>query len=479
MLYRRSQFRSQLNQMVDALVTIVAFTGALAARRLLNTWRPDIFAPFDALWQHAWLYVLIVPLWMVLLEANGFYRHPFARSPWTTLVLLLRTNALGIMGVFFVFYLLKVKHIPRVLIIIYGMLDTVMLWVKETLMRKVLPLWTTPARLLLVGTPADLEPVVRQLSHQPPWSSQLVGMLQPTDAVQSPSASEPSNSPREELPPLLGTTEKLVSVLHDHAVDSVLLAPGRQTVEEIQQILRICETEGVEAWLLANFFQTRIARAYVDEFQNQPVLVFRSTPDLCWALVVKRIMDVVGSLVLVILLSPLWLAIALAIKLTSPGPVFFRQTRCTLHGRPFTMYKFRTMVADAEAQRAALDPHNEVGGPVFKIRNDPRVTPVGRFLRRHSLDELPQLLNVLAGHMSLVGPRPPIPAEVAKYENWQRRRLSMRSGITCLWQVSGRNALPFEDWMRLDLEYIDRWSLGLDLWILCKTPLAVIRGTGF
>ena len=143
------------------------------------------------------------------------------------------------------------------------------------------------------------------------------------------------------------------------------------------------------------------------------------------------------------------------------------------------MLKFRTMSADAEARREELQGQNEVTGPVFKIRNDPRVTPVGRILRRHSLDELPQLFNVLAGDMSLVGPRPPIPSEVGKYENWQRRRLSMKGGITCLWQVSGRNNLPFEDWMRLDLEYIDRWSLGLDIKILLATPLAVIRGTGF
>lgn len=335
-------------------------------------------------------------------------------------------------------------------------------------MRRAVPLWSSPSNILLVGHPADLEPVYQQLRLQPAWSVHLLGMLVPA-------AGDGAGSALAEL----GTTGDLAGILHAHSVDSVLLSPGRQNFEDIQRLIHTCETEGVEAWLLADFFRTSIARAHVDQFQNRPVLVFRSTPTLSWSLVIKRAMDVAGALLLILLLSPALLLIAAAIKAASPGPVLFRQKRCTLHGRVFSMIKFRTMVADAEARRPALDGQNEVSGPVFKIRDDPRVTPVGRFLRRHSLDELPQLFNVLTGHMSLVGPRPPIPSEVGKYENWQRRRLSMRAGITCLWQVSGRNALSFEDWMRLDLEYIDHWSLGLDLMILAKTPWAVIRGTGF
>lgn len=469
MLYRTSQFRSQMAQLLDALVTAAAFTFALASRRWLTMWRPDTFPPFDALWQHAWLYLLLLPMWIIILEANGYYQHQFARSRLDALKILARANVIGVVALFFLLYLLKVKHIPRVLVILFGVADVVLLWIKDAIMRKLVPLWSSPASILLVGGRADLESVQRYLQQQPAWQVKLLGVLA--------TAGEPAGG-GEELP-ILGTARELSRVLHEHSVDSVLLAPGRQTFEDIQELIQTCETEGVEAWLLADFFRTSIATAHVDQFQNRPVLVFRSTPALSWALVAKRVMDMAGALALVVLLSPLLLAVALAVKLTSPGPVFFRQPRCTLHGRVFTMVKFRTMVADAETQRAALEERNEVSGPVFKIRDDPRVTPVGRFLRRHSLDELPQLFNVLAGDMSLVGPRPPIPSEVAKYENWQRRRLSMRAGITCLWQVSGRNALSFEDWMRLDLEYIDHWSLGLDLAILVKTPLAVIRGTGF
>jgi lipopolysaccharide/colanic/teichoic acid biosynthesis glycosyltransferase len=194
---------------------------------------------------------------------------------------------------------------------------------------------------------------------------------------------------------------------------------------------------------------------------------------------IKRVLDLILSALALVFLSPVLLGILLVIRVTSPGPTFFVQRRSTLRGREFNMYKFRTMVANAEEIRQDLDHRNEVSGPVFKIKDDPRVTPFGRWLRRYSLDELPQLWNVLKGDMAIVGPRPPIPAEVAKYENWQRRRLSMRSGCTCLWQIGGRNQLSFEDWMKLDLKYIDTWSLALDFQIMFKTLGAILRGTGY
>jgi exopolysaccharide biosynthesis polyprenyl glycosylphosphotransferase len=190
-------------------------------------------------------------------------------------------------------------------------------------------------------------------------------------------------------------------------------------------------------------------------------------------------MDIVIAGAGLIVLSPLFLLIAVAIKRTSPGPIFFRQLRCGLKGRTFILYKFRTMVLDAEERLSSLMARNEMKGPVFKITDDPRLTPIGRFLRSKSLDELPQLWNVLRGDMSLVGPRPPLPREVKDYEPWQRRRLSMKPGLTCLWQVSGRNKITdFANWVKLDSEYIDRWSLWLDVKILCRTVPAVVLGTG-
>jgi exopolysaccharide biosynthesis polyprenyl glycosylphosphotransferase len=193
---------------------------------------------------------------------------------------------------------------------------------------------------------------------------------------------------------------------------------------------------------------------------------------------VKRAIDLTVAGTLLVLAAPALAVAGALIKLTSPGPVLFRQVRCGLYGRPFHMLKLRTMHQDAEQRRKDLEHLNEATGPVFKIRNDPRVTTVGRFLRRWSIDELPQLLNVIRGDMSLVGPRPPIPAEVAQYETFQRRRLSMRPGLTCLWQVNGRSDIGFERWVELDLEYIDAWSLGHDFKILARTVPAVLRGKG-
>jgi len=193
----------------------------------------------------------------------------------------------------------------------------------------------------------------------------------------------------------------------------------------------------------------------------------------------KRLLDVVGASLILLVISPLLLVVALLVKLTSRGPAVFRQERAGMNGRVFTLYKFRTMVQGAEMDRAKLESKNEMDGPVFKIKEDPRITGVGKFLRKTSIDELPQLWNVVKGDMSLVGPRPLPTYEVEKFEPWQRRRMSMRPGITCLWQVSGRNKVTtFVEWMRLDLEYVDRWSLGLDLKILLRTIPAVLGGRG-
>jgi exopolysaccharide biosynthesis polyprenyl glycosylphosphotransferase len=209
-------------------------------------------------------------------------------------------------------------------------------------------------------------------------------------------------------------------------------------------------------------------------------MVFRSTPDASWESMLKHALDRVGALVLIVLSSWLFVLVAVIIRLTSPGPILFRQQRSGLNGRPFTIYKFRTMVTDAEQRKAELAALNEMSGPVFKVTNDPRITPIGRFLRKFSLDEFPQLFNVLRGEMSLVGPRPLPVDEVRRFNDLaHRRRLSVKPGLTCLWQISGRNEVKdFKDWVRLDLEYIDNWSLWLDLKILWRTVPVVLTGAG-
>jgi len=236
----------------------------------------------------------------------------------------------------------------------------------------------------------------------------------------------------------------------------------------------------VEVWLVADFFSTQISRTSLDELLGRPLLIFRTTPEDSWRIVVKQVMDLVGAFLFLVCFCWLFLLLALYIKISSPGPILFRQQRSGLNGRPFTIFKFRTMVTNAEQFKHELSAMNEMTGPVFKVTNDPRITPAGKFLRKWSLDELPQIFNVLRGEMSLVGPRPLPVDEVKRFENLShRRRLSVKPGLTCLWQVKGRNQInDFREWVRLDLEYIDNWSLGLDFKILLMTIPAVLRGTG-
>jgi exopolysaccharide biosynthesis polyprenyl glycosylphosphotransferase len=260
----------------------------------------------------------------------------------------------------------------------------------------------------------------------------------------------------------------------------VILNAKRSYFEQVEAAIQACELEGVEAWLVADFFKTQISRTSLDDFYGRPILVFRSTPEASWESVLKYVIDRVGAFVMILLFSWVFALVALLIKLRSPGPILFRQQRSGLNGRPFTIYKFRTMVTDAEQRKAELAAMNEMTGPVFKMTLDPRVTPIGRILRKFSLDEFPQLFNVARGEMSLVGPRPLPVDEVKRFNDLaHRRRLSVKPGLTCLWQISGRNNVKdFKDWVRLDLEYIDNWSLWLDLKILWRTVPIVLTGAG-
>ncbi len=279
--------------------------------------------------------------------------------------------------------------------------------------------------------------------------------------------------------PLLGVAEDLQTMLREHAVDEVYFASTEvEHAVDVQAGIRTCERFGVPFALPACAYRLTRARprwgsAYADGYAHFTTV--RVTP---LGTSVKRLFDIAVSATALVILSPLLLGVAILVKLTSRGPILFKQERVGLLGHEFHMLKFRSMVANAEALQAALLAANEQSGPVFKIKRDPRVTPVGRFLRKYSIDELPQFVNVLRGDMSIVGPRPAIPKEVAQYEAWQRRRLSVRPGLTCMWQVSGRNEISFEHWMLLDMQYIDHWSFARDVGLILRTVPVVLTGRG-
>lgn len=268
---------------------------------------------------------------------------------------------------------------------------------------------------------------------------------------------------------------ELSGLLQRAVVDEVLFAVESDRLSELEDAFLLCEEEGVRTRIHLDLFPHVQARVALDHLESEPLLTFAGAPHDDARLLVKRVSDVCLAAGALVLGSPLLLLIGLVIRMTSHGPVIFRQQRCGLNGRRFTLYKFRTMVADAESRRGEVE-HLNVKKTAFKIPNDPRLTGAGKWLRKFSLDELPQLWNVVRGEMAIVGPRPPVPEEVARYERWQRRRLRMRPGLTCLWALGGRDSLEFDDWMRLDLTYIDTWSLALDWQIMLKTVPRVLSG---
>ena len=280
---------------------------------------------------------------------------------------------------------------------------------------------------------------------------------------------------------LLGRTADLPSLARAHLVDEVIIVPAPQSAApwlDLEPVLLQFEELGIVVRLVMNFLPKSLSAVSFERMNGLHLLTFSMVPRREGLLLVRRWVDATQAFGLLTLLSPLLLLSALAIKVSSPGPVLFKQTRCGLHGRPFTFLKLRSMWVGAESQKPALARYNEMSGPAFKMTRDPRITPIGQLLRRTSLDELPQLWNILRGDMSFVGPRPAVVEEVAQYQAWQRRRLSMRPGLTCLWQISGRNEVGFDEWIRLDLEYIDNWSPWLDLEIALKTIPAVLMGRG-
>ena len=277
---------------------------------------------------------------------------------------------------------------------------------------------------------------------------------------------------------VLGHVDDIARIVDNNVIDEVIFAVDNVNLERLEPALAACEVAGVNTRIVLDFFPIKFSKLEFDEFGGFPMLAFHTTSNEELALLAKRAFDLAVSSVAIVVGAPVFLAVALGIRLTMPGPIVFVQRRTGLNGREFDMYKFRSMVVDAALSQASLADRNEADGPAFKMAADPRVTPFGRFLRRTSLDEIPQFVNVFLGEMSVVGPRPAVPSEVSHYERWQRRRLSVKPGLTCLWQVRGRSDLDFDTWMKLDLEYIDNWSLWLDLKLFVLTIPAVLLARG-
>jgi exopolysaccharide biosynthesis polyprenyl glycosylphosphotransferase len=479
-----SRFRRQIFvyafQVVDVILLLLSF-GAATLPVLFREGLPSItgFLSLKIELQSCVALVLLVWLWRFVFAVLGLYNSKRRASRKIEAIDVVKATSICTVILILFALVLQFRMVNTRFVEIF--------WASSTLLvagtRIVLRTWLRHLRsrghnyrnMLIVGSNSRATQFAKAIPHRPEWGCQLTGFADDEWAgVDELRASGFS---------LVCDFAGLPMFLRRNVVDEVVIAlPIRSFHEHASRIAEMCEQQGIIVRLLSDLFDLKTAPPVAEDFDDAALITHYSGPAHGWPVLIKRILDVVLSTALLLLLAPVMALAAILIKLTSKGPVFFVQKRVGLNKRVFNIFKFRTMVADAEDKLAQLEDFNEVSGPVFKIKHDPRVTAVGRFLRNTSIDEIPQFFNVLKGDMSLVGPRP---LQLRDYElftlggpDWQRRRFSVRPGITCLWQVNGRSSIPFEKWMELDQQYVCKWSLWLDMQILAKTIPAVLKRSG-
>lgn len=484
MLKERARIIAASVFLLDLLLVTAAFFLAYWLRTsvLPRFGAPNAMGPLYPLSEYLPFLPLALLLWSLLLLRTGRYRShrtvPILQEAWAVVRVCVTAAVLFALVLFALRideWLLGHDRISRLWIAVFALVACLLLLAEKLALRvtsRYVRLHGYNYRtVVIVGTNRDARQMARSINQHPYWGYKLLGFITNASDDQTPSEIELGA-------PMVGRISDLQRIVADEVVDEVIFAVGRRELARLEDLFLALQEQGIRTRIALNFFPHANAKVELEELDGLPLLSFSTAPTSQIQLLFKRSLDVAISMVMLLLAAPVLSLMALGIKISSRGSVLFRQTRCGLNGREFTLYKFRTMVEGAEERQRELLHLNEMNGPVFKVRLDPRVTGLGRLLRRFSLDELPQLWNVLRGDMSLVGPRPPIPEEVAQYQRWQRRRLAMKPGLTCLWQISGRNDLDFDRWMELDLEYIDSWTPTLDLKILWRTIPAVLSGRG-
>jgi len=494
----------------DMGITVASFILAYYVRKEILGSRFGLIE-LEPLSNYLWLLLIFIPLWWLLFNFHGLYESQRLNNTLGILWTLGKSFFWGGLIIAAMFYIFKLYLLSRFFIGLFILINASLLIFTKIFVK----LFLQSARrkgynyrtVLIAGKPDKVAQIKDRIEQRPDWGFKIVGYVIPDGvdnvgmvgtslkhALAKPAPTGDTDSPGEQgtegeqgghvgaaqggRKAPLGTFADIADLLSQYVIDIVFLAADLETLPNATEVIKACEEQGVRTCLIADFYNSPIATLSVEDLDGLPMLTYSVTPQDVGRLFVKRVLDCAVVLFFLPIVIPMFILIALAIKLTSRGSVLFKQKRVGLNGRIFTFYKFRTMVKDAEKMQNLVALFNEMSGPVFKARRDPRITWVGKYLRRASLDELPQLWNVLKGDMSLVGPRPPMPREVSQYEKWQRRRLSMRPGLTCFWQVSGRSDIDFDEWMRLDLQYIDNWSLKQDLTLLLRTIPAVLIGKG-
>jgi exopolysaccharide biosynthesis polyprenyl glycosylphosphotransferase len=464
-------------KLFDLAVMVVAF--ALATVPTLGVGRTISMQAFFSMrvkMENFIIFAGLLLMWHVLFSAMGLYASHRLSGRAAEILEVVKATAFSSLGLAAVGELFHLIMTTVSFLIVFFLVSSGLLIVSRLVLRTVLAQARLRGRntrnVLIIGTGERAVEFAERIQSNPALGYRVMGFAD--------HFWEGLEHFRRTGHPMACDLENLPQFLRTNVVDEVVIAlPVRSFHAEASRIAALCEEQGIILRVPSNLFNLKLSRSGVEEVEGHASITHYTGVMDGWPVVVKRVVDFCLALAALIVVSPVFVLVAALIKITSPGPVFFTQKRIGRNKRRFTIYKFRSMTIDAESKMQQLEHLNELSGPVFKIKDDPRITPLGRFLRKTSIDELPQLINVLKGDMSLVGPRPMSVRDFELFsEDWHRRRFSVRPGITCLWQVNGRNSIPFEQWMELDMQYIDKWSLWLDLKILAKTIPAVLRGSG-
>ena len=451
----------------DILITLIAFVFAYSVKVLVYA-KSVIYIE-----QYLILGLIIIPVWYILFKIINFQGSQKIKAYSTVIIEYTLIVLIGVSILFVFIFWLNLESISRVVILIFAFTDLVLLSIIRIIS------FSIKKRKIISGK--DIKNVVIFADESSFFFiNKLILSKQLGYKIFAIVTS--SSEIKKEFEKNFKILEEDINIntfIEQNSIDDIIYCKDKIIKDEIKELIYSCTEVGVNFQIQSDFFSLIASKSHLNYLGGTPVLSISSTSTDYFSLSVKKIIDYLFAIGVMFFTFPVFAVIATLIKLESKGPTFFKQKRVGLRGRMFTMYKFRTMVQDAEEQKEKLEDLNEVDGPVFKIKNDPRITKMGAFLRKSSLDELPQFINVLKGDMSVVGPRPPIRSEVDQYERWQLRRLSMKPGITCIWQVSGRNNISFDEWMKMDLQYIDNWSLKLDIILMIRTVGAVFGRTGY